>query len=125
MPEPPVPPAVPPAAPTPAITFGGSSPTPEKPASPAPVSTPEKPGEAAAPEAPERFEFQFDGDEERYAAEERTDDAEVVESYDASKPFDPKIEELLKDQPDVLKSLKQNHYELRQWKTAASNHPRK
>jgi hypothetical protein len=127
MAEAPATPAVPttPAAPTsPSITFGGGS----APATPAAPKTPVDGGagtgnesgeggeSAARVEAPDKFEFKFDGDDEAYTYEEKTDDTQVAESYDATKPFDPKIEELLKNSPEELKAVKAAHYELRQIK---------
>src|ERR1039457_5634585 len=109
--------AAPPAAPpstSPSITFGGGSP-PAAPAVPA-TPAPETGHEAAAPEAPSKFEFQFEGDEEKYSFEEKPEEgAAPAESYDASKPFSPEAEAALKDHPELLKLFKQQHYEMRQW----------
>ena len=123
MPDAPAPPAAPatPPSTTPNITFGGGTPAP-----PAPAKTPATPPEGGgaettetttAPEPPSKFEFKFDGDDEAYTFEEsKPDDTEVAEQYDATKPFNPAIEELLKDHPEELKALKAGHYELRQLK---------
>jgi hypothetical protein len=102
-----------PAAPAPVITTGGGSPAhvPEAPV----VDTP-------AVETPDKFEFSFDGDTEKYEFKEDTP-AEESPSYDASKPFDAKWEELLKADPEALKAVKQGHYELRQWKGSGFKTP--
>ena len=115
-------PVVPPASPAPPaapnITFGTTS-TPASPAPPTPVTdTGATEGAAPAiPETPEKYEFKFEGDDEAYAFEEKTDDAQVAETYDATKPFDPAAEAALKDHPEILKALKDGHYELRQLKS--------
>jgi hypothetical protein len=109
-----------PAAPTsPSITFGGGPPaTPAAPKTPADGAAGGESTEAGAPkvEAPDKFEFRFEGDDEAYSYEEKPDDTQVAEQYDANKPLDPKIEELLKNSPEELKAVKAAHYELRQIK---------
>lgn len=111
--------ATPPAAPStpapPASTPSGDKGAPAPPAIP---STPSTESTESQPEKPDSFSFKFDGDDETYSFEpEKTDDTEVKEQYDASKPFDPAAEEALKDHPEILKTLKQGHYELRQLKS--------
>lgn len=107
--------AAPPAAPS--ITFGGGAPAapPPAPSTPAPDAT------ATTPETPD-FEFSFEGDTEKYRYQEDKP-TEETPVYDASKPFDPQIEERLKDTPELLKGLKQGHYELRQWKGQGFKNP--
>jgi hypothetical protein len=83
---------------------------PAKPATEAPAAPPPETG------AEDSFEFTFEGDSEKYIHEAAEKTAEADAGYDASKPFDPAIEAVLKDHPDALKALKQGHYELRQWK---------
>src|ERR1039458_10061352 len=111
VPASPAPAAAPSTAP--AITFGGGS-APAAPTAPAPPES--TPGAGATPEAPEKIDFRFEGDEETYSFEDKPDDTQVAEQYDATKPFDPAAEAALKDHPEILKALKQGHYELRQWK---------
>lgn len=122
MTDTPVIPAAPPAAPaTPAITFGGDpgGGTPD----PKPTDAPD-PAASKTPETPDKFEFSFEGDDEKYSFDEKLDDGDApTDAYDSSKPFDPKIEEALKGQPELLKALKQGHYELRQWKGTGFKNP--
>lgn len=123
MPEAPITAPASPAAPaTPSITFGDGAAAPATPSSPALPASPdtEAAGGSASEttEAPERYDFQFEGDDEKYSFEEKTDDTEVRERYDATKPFDPAAEAALKDHPEILKALKDGHYELRQLKSA-------
>lgn len=111
--------AAPPVAPAPVITSGGSggaAPPPIAPETPA-IQTP-------TPETPDKFEFKFEGDDEVYPYEDKPEaSADSDATYDASKPFDPKIEAALKDNPEGLKAVKQAHYELRQYKAAGFKTP--
>ena len=89
-----------PAPAAPSITFGGGTP-----AAP-PAETPHV--ENPAPDTPDKFEFTFEGDNEKYTFEDKPEThAESEAGYDASKPFDPKIEAALKDNPGSgFKALK-------------------
>lgn len=117
MPDVPVAPAAPAATPTPApapasapapktpsITFGDSKPVIE---TPAPVTAPKE-----TPEADLKFDFGFDG--EQPADAPPVADGEV----DYSKPFDPALEELLKNSPEQLKQAKAAWYDNRAWKAS-------
>lgn len=95
---------------SPAITPGGGQPTTP------PASQPSaKPAEATGAEGTEPFEFKFEGDEETYRERQAEEAGKPEDRYDASKPFDPELRELLKGTPDKLKQVERNHFELRQW----------
>lgn len=114
-------PAAPAAPASPTITFGdhGGGEAPKLPA-----ETPGAGAENLNPETPDVFEFNFEGDNEKYSYKDDAEKATEPEAgYDASKPFDPAIEAALKDNPDALKALKQGHYELRQWKGSGFKTP--
>jgi hypothetical protein len=68
--------------------------------------------------------FRFEGDDEAYPFGDEQDSAKGEEAaVDVSKPFDPAIEALLKDNPEALKTLKSQHYELRNWKANGFKNP--
>jgi len=103
-PPPAAPPAssAPPAAPPPRVTMGPDTGKP-------PVEVPAAPPAGAEPEL--KFDFGFEGQEGEAPA--------VAEGEtDYSKPFDPALEELLKNSPEQLKQAKAAWYDNRNWKAS-------
>jgi hypothetical protein len=76
-------------------------------------------GDKGGTGAEDEYSFKFEGDEEHYTFKPEGEEGAAGKDdlgYDASKPFDPKIEEALKDNPEALKAMKAGHFELRRWK---------
>lgn len=103
---------------SPQITFGGGTSgdikTPQPQVETPPAETKEEP-----------FEFTFEGDPETYreTLEQKADKETSEAGYDASKPFDPRIKEALKANPDLLKQVERNHFELRNWQKSGFKNP--
>lgn len=102
----------------PTITFGGGSSGASQP-TPIPdvgAGSSAQPNTQDVPDGEHTpFEFKFDGDEEAYRENREEQAAKPEERLDAAKPFDPKIKEALKANPDLLKQVERTHYELRGW----------
>src|SRR5271170_289337 len=109
--------AAPPAAPPSAPSAPPSSPAPRVSLLPPvegakpPVEVPAAPAKDGGGEPELKFEFGFDGEE---SAAPPVSEGEV----DYSKPFDPALEELLKNSPEQLKQAKAAWYDNRNWKAS-------
>lgn len=108
--------------PSPNISFGGGSTNQSKSDT---ILNPKAPAETDLPntslvksDKSDKFEFDFDGEKHEFTVPEEsgqpTDNA--ADSVDYSKPFDPKIEELLKSDPVALRQAKRAHFENREFK---------
>ena len=109
----PTPAPTPSPAPSPKISFGTESSRTDKsdtqlvPTTPAPQTVPDK------------YEFDFaDGEKHEFTVPEESAQPvdSAADSVDYNKPFDPKMEELLKSDPVALRQAKRAHFENREFK---------